>query len=251
MNVHIGLPKTATTYLQKHIFKGLAYRDHSTPLDLIQARVLSYEGWAGFPTAQGNFLGQFRRNLQNIQRLFPTARIIVGFREPSQMVLSLYKQHLHEGGTMPFRQYTSELDKDCLRYSQQLDLIRQFFGDNHFVYTLEHIHKDSQQVVRAMGAACGLPLPDPPSVKANVGVKTNLQVSGLRWGNTVFGMLPGVVQKALRRVRLDPRNIFQHMLSGVPSPPFEPDMIIMREISVRHAYDWRVAQAAADRCIYG
>jgi hypothetical protein len=126
--VHIGYHKTASTWLQAHVFPhlaGLYYRDPLlarvvTNLATADSRaffgadcrvmlrqiarrsggrlLLSHEGlsgslWDGY--ARGP------RNAERIRRVLPDARIVVFVRRQQEMLRSIHAQYVNEGGTRP------------------------------------------------------------------------------------------------------------------------------------------------------
>lgn len=129
--VHIGFPKTATTWLQKHVFSntelgfispwgvrsGLAIdqfvlsspfhfdpeNSRNTFLEGAEGTlaeglvpVLSEETLVGDPTS-GKYWGKTAAD--KIFQTFPTARIIISIREQRSFILSAYKQYTLGGGT--------------------------------------------------------------------------------------------------------------------------------------------------------
>ena len=102
--LHVGLHKTGTTFLQYHVFPLLegvrtlhgwqpatALAEGAAPRTLITS-----ENFSGWPWG-GGWAEQFEARMRSLAALFPRAKALIGFREHAAMLLSLYKQHLHQG----------------------------------------------------------------------------------------------------------------------------------------------------------
>lgn len=121
--VHVGLPKTATTFLQKHVFPDLArglgatYNDPAILRTLARAalfplseaevaqvrertatgdHVISLESLAGW-----NPVLWEERAAQNRALFGPEARILLTLRDPVDWMTSLYQEMVHEGNVIP------------------------------------------------------------------------------------------------------------------------------------------------------
>jgi len=186
--VHIGLHKTATTYLQVDVFpylRGIHYIDGNDaslgpwkrrmymqdPLifDVEQARnevlghlkdeknLLSTEALSGSP------MGQYRERdliLQKLKAMFPDARIILGIRAQSDIIWSLYKNYVRKGGTCRLDQMVDPygttlgrdfIDLDTYKYGPYLDRIASLFGrDNLHIVVFEQLTTDRGRLLRGL-----------------------------------------------------------------------------------------------------
>lgn len=183
--VHIGLHKTATTYLQVDVFprlRGINYIDGNDPallpwkrrmymqdpliFDVDQARdeivdrmkgvrsLLSTEALSGSP------MGQYLNRdiiLQKLKAMFPNAKIILGLRAQQDIIWSLYKNYVRKGGTCRLDQmldpYGTSLgrdfiDLDSFRYGPYLDRISSLFGrENLHVLLFEDLTLDRDRLM--------------------------------------------------------------------------------------------------------
>lgn len=134
--VHIGYVKTATTYLQRHLFRAedqgfalaggalsrghivsglIVCDDYSFDATAQAARFAELEApqraagllpvWSeevllGDPIA-GRYDGA--RNLEKLAATLPQARILITIREQKAMALSIYREYIKQGGTAPLR----------------------------------------------------------------------------------------------------------------------------------------------------
>ena len=128
--VHIGLIKTGSTFLQKHVFPQLAHAlsyygptarfPDPSLLSLQQSMLISNENLGGnplSPTKQGvSLFEQFKVCIDATCSIFNRPRLIIGFREPASFVQSVYKQHLHERGVFTWEEflghYSTQLVED-------------------------------------------------------------------------------------------------------------------------------------------
>jgi len=99
--IHVGLQKTGTTFLQEEIFKKMNVRyirDISfTNLCFKRDKktIIANETLSGDPYS--NKIDRFKV-IDNLHKLFPDAKIIVGVRNWRDMMGSLYSQYIRNGG---------------------------------------------------------------------------------------------------------------------------------------------------------
>lgn len=149
---HIGLHKTGTTFLQNEYFPKLplTYLSGSEPfykiLEIIKANdkkiLLSEENFSG-QLFSGRKDQQFFDTISSIKSAFPEAKIIIGFRNHIEFIVSSYKQMLHEGGIFSFNDFynlndTGVLKDKDLNYRGMLEILNSNFNDV-FVYTMDDI----------------------------------------------------------------------------------------------------------------
>ena len=139
--IHIGYPKTATTFLQRVVFKHnvvsgsfFFFKDSEFLLEnIITAPIggfnavaikhkinqlntsakpilISLERLAGNPF-QGGVDGELIAN--RLKAIFPEAKILVSIRNQSKMIDALYKQYIFQGGGHSFQAFL----KDTIRSS--------------------------------------------------------------------------------------------------------------------------------------
>lgn len=145
---HIGLRKTGTTFLQSEVFPNLTNIDYGSKKIITLAQsinniiLISNEGLSGIPYNTKNnkkisYLNQFKRSIKNLNLIFPEAKFIICFREPSSLILSNYKQYLHEGGTLSFDHFfnlnhTGLLDPKDFMFSRHLNFLLNNYDHNKF-----------------------------------------------------------------------------------------------------------------------
>jgi hypothetical protein len=134
--IHVGYPKTASSWLQAHLFSrsgsaGLAAvataarinREIVAPnaLDFdptstrlrFETRLRRVEEGGAFPVVSAERLsgaphagGYDSRDLaERLKAVFPQGRVLIAIREQRRMICSLYRQYVRAGGTLPLRSY--------------------------------------------------------------------------------------------------------------------------------------------------
>ena len=96
---HVGLHKTATTFLQKSVFPewpGIHYLqsrniEYFLRLPDTETYLISCEGLSGATFAT---LDERCRGIARLARMFPAANTIIGFRPHGGFMASLYSQYL-------------------------------------------------------------------------------------------------------------------------------------------------------------
>lgn len=162
--LHIGLHKTASTFLQHHVFPlipEIEYQDDISKfinykfIKKENTILISNENISGTPYHQGQtYFQQFKRSLQLIKDIYKNPYLIVSFREPSAFIYSNYKQYLHEGGTIEWQQFFSLdhkntlLDKEDFFFSKFIDYLADNFEPRQLlIYNFETFKHDNQAVV--------------------------------------------------------------------------------------------------------
>lgn len=193
--IHVGLPKTATTYLQCRIFRTwenieyLGKPFHITRLfnrlnkPLKKVLLISAENILGKPRdcylkSKRNF-SYTQMNvlaLNNLGDIFPQAKIIIGFVKHEEFIESLYKQYLRGGGTKSLVEFYSPKssttlmnDKDFL-YAPLIKTIEKCFTHSPFIYLREELKIVPSRLIADLADYMGIVPPEKiPITKENVG----------------------------------------------------------------------------------
>jgi hypothetical protein len=175
--VHIGLPRCASTYLQRIVFprlEGVAYAH------LRQAARLTDDGFepAAFRTAIG--IGADRpqllsnegvsfmppSGLRNLQRSLPDARLIVVLRNQSDWILSAYchavcNAHVTSAGLTRFVERGLPQWRRQLDYRALLHQLADLWGaGNILVLPYETLAEDGEAFVGSIAGFLGSPAPE-------------------------------------------------------------------------------------------
>ena len=191
----IGYPKTATTFLQKEVFPilpNIRYRralegetaepilkkimyeilDETDAADIHRQILSSPEGTRSIfvqeVLATGGFryffkdLEQRRQALLNIKKIFKNEqlKIMLGIREPYDIIRSFYLLYLHKGGYQSFEDFLGLVNDggniscqglffDLFDYKVYIQLLHDLFEkENVYVYLFEDLKKDPPSFVR-------------------------------------------------------------------------------------------------------
>lgn len=177
--IHIGYPKTATTWLQRHVFSQHpeitywtslenmkwirqlprlhdfdfhpdTYREEilSSIADNNKIIVVSLESLVGDPFAGGY---NSRINADRLHSLFPHAKIVITIRNQLTIIESLYKQYIHEGGScsldrfLRLEPYRLHFSMNFLLYDRVIEYYFKLFKESSVAVFLYEALKDNPQ----------------------------------------------------------------------------------------------------------
>ena len=253
---HVGLHKTASTYLQRLVFpewpeiKYLRHRNLEYFLRLPDtARYLvSCEGFSGATFAK---LDDRRRGLARLAEMFPGANAIIGFRPHGGFVASLYSQYLRYGGSAPFDAFFS-LDgpqdrviwrREDLCFRALIECLEDSFGKPPFVFQMGELRTNKDGLLSDLAGFLGTsraPVPrEDRAQNVSLGawqgrlLKTTHRLAGV--SHTADGRNRPF--PALRRWRLDPTTVCHKLLGRLPGGPLVPPEARQR-IDEAYREDW-------------
>ena len=196
--LHVGLPKTGTTFLQEEIFRkmNIKYiRDLNITSFATSDRkvIISHEGLS----ISDVFEPAYKKYMvaEYLKKIFPDAKIIVGIRDKDSWLRSMYSQYIRNGGGGSYDYFISHLDKEHLNFEKYINHLKMLFNDV-FVYKFEEIVSDKARVVKEMCDFIGEPVPDYRDKKYRVSLKP-YQLRALRFFNRI---LPYNVNRVFRYV---------------------------------------------------
>lgn len=260
--IHIGLHKTATTHIQYSFLPNLQgvvnahgnkfFRNWSRQLDDNTTHmVMSYEGFSGVPwndkwktgiTNDHSWLGSFSLNIQKLSQIFPNAAVFVFFRKHGDLLVSLYKQYIQEGGVLPIAEFYGNgkvIAPDDLSIKRRIELIKQSFRQvyllNFEAYKLQGDNYLKEFFYNEFSIQTGA-----ISVKSK---KNNRSVSGwkldwLRKVNIYYNRWPQRLKKVIRYIRWSPRDIVQTRLSFLKSEDSIEIKRLKQSINRKFTSDW-------------
>ncbi len=191
--IHIGYPKTGTTYLQKYFssvhsekinyigqrkiwdtLHKICYQDEFSYSEQVAYTEISLHlkdtiNIISFESLVGNvFHKQVNAKLiaDRIKSLFPQAKIIITIRNQKKWLYSIYKQYIHEGGTISLNSFFNydetgfnsswELDDqrfnvNCFSYDKLINYYKSIFGfDNVKVLLFEEFLTDKKVYINRL-----------------------------------------------------------------------------------------------------
>lgn len=185
--IHVGCPKTATTWLQVRIFpvhQDIAYENgsgvfggiprHKQPENEIREKVeelrsktdlpvlFSFEGLTGMclPTRkEGNTRRTPQEMAEMLKRIVPDARILLTIREQGDMVESTYLQYIFGGYALTPKKALADTEwvRSFLDYNEIVRTYETLFGDeNVWVGTYEQLKSNPQDFLDALFAYMGV-----------------------------------------------------------------------------------------------
>jgi hypothetical protein len=167
---HLGLHKTATSWLQNQLFPKLPLPVHRTQklekLDDKIARhseeaiLISHEGLGGCiddSKAPGDALRTFQTTLAHIARSWPNGKILIGFREHVAWMNSAYTQRAKKCLVTP-EQYHDSFSLDDLLWVRRVELCEQY-GLESFFFLYEEFANDPSALLLDLCGFLGTPVP--------------------------------------------------------------------------------------------
>ncbi|GAB4394857.1 MAG: hypothetical protein Tsb0032_23880 [Kiloniellaceae bacterium] len=254
---HVGLHKTASTYLQRMVFPywpGITYLRHRNVeyfLRLPEGKryLVSCEGLSGATFAP---LAERRRGLERLAEMFPGANVMVGFRPHGGFVASLYSQYVRYGGQATFDGFfslTAPQDqviwrREDLCFRDLIECMETAFGKPPFVFQMSELRSNREALLADMAAFMGTPsLPSLPQEEkaqnVSLGAWQGRLLRGVnRWAGTDHTRdgrnrpFP-----LLRRMKLDPTTVCHKILGRLPGGPLVPEDV-RRQIDEAYRDDW-------------
>lgn len=269
--LHIGLHKTGTTYLQEYVFPKLegihysigwrAFRNvfNAKPGQRI---LVSDEGISG-NFKSGNWLADFYKNVEIIKNLCGDPKIIIGFREHSKFLTSVYKQYLHEGGTEGFDIIFNDQDSGRIKvhemmFQTRIQYLQEQFSEV-FIYNQADIQQHFQPFLDGLCHFLEIsPVAETQFSKdtINVGVRSVQQVERLiklnKWAHKLkqWPGHPNWYARPFQKLKLTPRHICQDRMRN-DGPPWKLDPAIQAFISNQFSEDWAYTLKAVSYPIQG
>lgn len=150
---HLGLPKTASTFVQYEIFPKLTdikfYRKHKFKL----YKNLDKTELSG----KYLFSSEKDRKLANvvdkISKLFPSAKIILVFRRHDDWILSKYKYYIRKHGHKSFKGFfdiesnTGKWKREELLYRKKIEYIEKHFNSKPLILTFDKLKENPKSFI--------------------------------------------------------------------------------------------------------
>lgn len=261
--IHIGLHKTATTYLQYHWFTGLSnvlYIHGNRFFKQWEQQVnrgddnllLSFEGFSGLAWnelwMQGKsndhrWLDSFKSNILSLKQFFPKAHIIILFRHHGDLLLSMYKQYIQAGGVLDLEGFYGEngiirpLD---LSFRERIDFLRTHFDCCYFL-NYEEYKKDGDDYMKNFFLAEFNIRKTTINTRGENNKNTSItgwKIECLRAINNYYQRMPRKFRSIIRYLRWSPRDILQQKFAFWKPKDPETFNILREEINQKFEQDW-------------
>ncbi len=254
---HVGLHKTASTYLQRLVFpkwpeiKYLRYRNIEYFLRLPENEkyLISCEGLSGATFAT---LEDRRRGLARLAEMFPGANAIIGLRPHGGFVASLYSQYVRYGGSEPFEGFFSlEGPQDGVVWRREdlcfralIECLESSFGKPPFVFQMSELKTNRDGLLSDLAGFLGtsrapaLPQED-KAQNISLGAWQGRLLRSINRQAGITHTADGRNRpfRGLARWRLDPTTVCHKLLGRLPAGPLVPAEARAR-IDAAYQQDW-------------
>ncbi len=162
---HLGMPKVASTFFQKEIFPNLSEVTFYPKHQFHKYKQLSTNGLTGkylFTSEKDKGLEQ---TVDEILKLFPSARIILFIRRHDDWILSKYRYRLRKFGREYFEEFidiesdTGYLKRQQLFYRNKIEYIEKICRHKSLIITHDVLKEDPEvfleQLTKYMNCSMG------------------------------------------------------------------------------------------------
>ncbi len=160
---HLGLPKTASTFLQRNVFphfRGIRYTKkhdfHKYPLIIQQHDDAAFL----FSNEMEITDEPSKPVIEHISHHFPDAVPIIFLRDQKDWIISKYKYYIRKHGHLPFEEYfpasgEGVLKKEDLFFYPKIEHLLTRFRQKPLVYFYDELKKDPQQLISTLASDMG------------------------------------------------------------------------------------------------
>ena len=249
LTIHIGNPKTGTTFLQESIFKNINDIDYipytDSILDILRYSnkeifFTSYEGYIYDPYKR-NLVKQGKISINKIKKIFNDPKIIFGYRKHSDYIKSLYLQSLNMGKYWSFNDFFSFNDENSLFNEKDFYLkpiiyeLKQNFTDV-YLYDFEDLKNDNEKIVNDMLYFLGskMKFNDFEIKHENVSIKTQLN----KLNSFTQKFFLSLYSKPFKILGIHPRILAHNYISRIRSKPLILRGFDKEKIDNHYKSDW-------------
>lgn len=161
---HVGLPKTASTFMQRNVFpffKGIKFvkkhdfknRDRIISKTRFSTVLLSIELDLDGPSGY--------EKMVNVAEKYPGTKPIIVFRKHGSWVGSKYKYYLRKHGTASFSEYfnpdtkTGVLSEQSLQFFKKIELLEEKYGQKPLVMFQEEFQRHPMEAIKILADYVG------------------------------------------------------------------------------------------------
>jgi len=179
--IHIGLHRTGTTFLQKEIFEKVKninyiFDDSIHRIELKEGiNLISNEGLS---LSMPHSLQHREQVLDNLQKMFPNARILIGLRKRETWLKSCYYRYILSRGKLTYQEYLEKYANNILDFDSYLKDIQKRFGEI-YIYHYEDLRMKPTRTIKGICDFIGIEVPWYLIVKRNASLKEH-QLNALR-----------------------------------------------------------------------
>ena len=150
--VHVGYPKTGTSFLQLEVFPKI--REGNRDICIISRENLIGDCFSLDVSDMGAIV-------RLIKKFYPDAKIILGIREIGGMLVSLYSQYVKEGGHLKQKDFFKQkINMERYNHKRYIGMLYDLFGEsNVFVYDFKDFKDDIDSVIFSLCSFIGCDVP--------------------------------------------------------------------------------------------
>jgi len=234
--IHLGLPKTGSTYLQREVFprfdgihyiKKRHFYNHTGIISASNAQkyLLSHEC-----IIKANTIGLIRdnRRIAALAENYPEAKIILFFRRHDSWIKSRYYYYIRKNGYRTFDEFldinndNGLLKLEKLEFKRDIALVEDFFTHKPCILFHEELIKNPQKVITYLAQIMGVTFNNKriPSNPVNVAFNPK-QLKIIRRFNSLFRYRPSKNRyKPIRSIHRNMRKLAIHTIGllslGIP-----------------------------------
>lgn len=262
--IHIGLHKTATTYLQYQLFPHLVDVRYIHGNDFFgqwqrqsgaanENLLLSYEGFTGLAWNRAwlsgvsndfHWIDSFAANLKSLKLFFPNAILVVFFRKHGDILLSMYKQYVQEGGVLSLTDFfgaNAVIRPEDLSFKARIETIEKYFPNSFFINYEEYKTGGDEYIknffLQEFNWTFQERKDDGKRFKANNSI-TGTKIEYLRSINGFYQKWPKKLRSTLRYIGWSPRDIFQERLAFWKPKDAAEFEVLRKKVNVDFKDDW-------------
>jgi len=207
--IHLGLHKTATSFLQMEIFPKLKDITYYFKPDILSTNfsgdkiLISYEELS-HTRIQPNNPSSLNYNYEMANKLsvlFPDADIIIGIRDKDSWIKSMYSRFLLEGSKLSFSKFCSSLNPDYINQDNYVKFLKDKFR-RVYIYNFKDMVKYPKKIVTELCEFMDIDIPNFENKTYNISFSNN-QKKVLRFMNIVgIRKIPGfkrLFKKGIRK----------------------------------------------------
>ena len=174
--IHVGLPKTGTTFLQQEVFPKIEnvnfamFPDYRTTLYPNKINIIGDEFLSHVSYMPGRDANQRFEIAKRLQGSYPDAKIIIGIRDQKSWLRSLYNQYVRAGGIHEYDYWFENMfNKDFLDTESYINFLKKSFKKGVYVYRFEDMKKNYSVWIKDLCDFIGCDVPKIERKKHNVG----------------------------------------------------------------------------------
>lgn len=273
--IHIGLPKTATTFLQWNVFpriENVAFLGKAKCLDFYSLYnaaedkfLISHEHLLARPSKAypDGWLQEFSTRLKALARRCPQAKIMISFRAHEALLTSYYKEYISKPGRphlslnefFDVKENRGLVRKEDLCFTRLIELVEDHFAEKPFVFLFEDVVHNLPTFLDDLSAYLGENVPGAEDIergKVNPGVghyqaKLLVRLNRLDSLLKKVPWLPDLYNPLFRKLSIHPDRLCRKHLAFISKRP----LLLTEEqrafVQSHYAEDWQAVRDYVSR----